>query len=269
MTPCGSLLGPMMLISNSTHTSQGAQTVNEDRWTKVDLHVHSVYSDGADRIPAILQHVAEKTDLRMIAITDHDRIAGAWLAKRVAPQYGLDVVIGEEVTTKRGHVLAFFLEKAIPAGLSIRETVDRIHMQGGIAVLAHPYDMVCGTPLRHNPHLSASEWRSYGLDGLEGMNGCQVLPASNIRAQALGTRLGLPLTGGSDAHHKGVIGSAYTLFPGKTQDDLKRAILNGTCRPAGQQWSLEGYAGWFVRALLPRPFRSVFQPRPLSAAEFA
>ncbi len=82
-----------------------------------DLHIHSIHSyDGTATIPAILKHVSEKTDLDIIAITDHDSLDGVNQALNLAPKYGLQVIPGCEITTAQGHVLALFIHKRIPAG---------------------------------------------------------------------------------------------------------------------------------------------------------
>jgi len=220
--------------------------------SKADLHIHSLYSDGADDIPTILEHVATRTDIRVIAITDHDTVQGAHEAQRLAPRYGLDVIIGQEVTSNRGHVLALFIKDQIPAGLSIPETVERIHAQGGIAILAHPFDRICNSPMRHWPRPTAEEWQSFSVDALEGINGCQVDPLANSRSAALGKHLGIGLTGGSDAHHRQVIGVAHTVFPGRTAADLRHALIAKTTRAAGRRWNLIEYLGWTFRSYVPR-----------------
>lgn len=53
-------------------------------WSKADLHIHTTYSDGANSVVEIMEHIATRTDLRIIAITDHDTIAGALVARQEA-----------------------------------------------------------------------------------------------------------------------------------------------------------------------------------------
>ncbi|MHB1296432.1 MAG: PHP domain-containing protein [Anaerolineae bacterium] len=228
-------------------------------WSKADLHIHSRYSDGADSIRSILEHVARQTDLRIIAITDHDCIKGALEAQHLAPLYGIEVIVGQEVTTKRGHLLALFIHERITPGLSIAETVAQVHAQGGVAILAHPSDRICDSPMRHRPLPCYEDWVSFGLDGLEGLNGCQIDPTANLRTLHLGKTLGCALTGGSDAHHRQVIGVAHTLFPGSSAQDLKRALLQATSRPAGRRWRRVEFLGWAARSLIPRTAMASFR----------
>ncbi|MDP2299833.1 MAG: PHP domain-containing protein, partial [Actinomycetota bacterium] len=68
-------------------------------WSKADLHIHSNHSDGLARIPEIMEFVATKTDLTVIAITDHNTIEGALFAKELEDVFGIEVVVGEEVSS--------------------------------------------------------------------------------------------------------------------------------------------------------------------------
>jgi len=228
------------------------------KWSKADLHLHSIHSDGADSVRAIVEHIANETDLRVAALTDHDRLDSSWEAHHLAERYGIEMVVGQEVTTNRGHLLALFIQERIPSGLSIPETSAAVHEQGGLAILAHPFDRICNSPMRHRPRPKLSDWRSFDLDGLEGVNGCQLDPASNPRAEAMGKLLGLTMTGGSDAHHRQAIGVAYTHFVGETAEDLRHALELGACRPAGRRWNAAEYAAWVQRSWMPRTWRAVW-----------
>lgn len=79
-----------------------------------DLHLHTIYSDGHCTPAELVNHVLTKTDLRVIAVTDHDAIAGAYEAQRCATGSSLEVIIGEEISTSEGHLLAYFIHELIP-----------------------------------------------------------------------------------------------------------------------------------------------------------
>ena len=107
---------------------------------RADLHVHSIWSDGAQAPAAIVRAAAGRVDV--LAMTDHDEIRGALEAREFArahSELGVDVVIGEEVSTLNGHVLALWIEERVPPGLSAERTIALIHDQGGLAVAAHPF----------------------------------------------------------------------------------------------------------------------------------
>src|SRR4029078_7752954 len=75
---------------------------------RADLHIHTLASDGTAGIEDGLDHVERVTELDVIAITDHERIDAALAARAIARDRGLrfEVVVGEEVTTLGGHLLA-------------------------------------------------------------------------------------------------------------------------------------------------------------------
>src|SRR5829696_1420809 len=108
-------------------------------WSKADIHVHTTYSDGHTGVEEVLEHAAQSTDLQVIAITDHDTIEGALEARSLAEEYGIEVVVGEEVSTADGELLALFIERRLPPGRPAAETIAAIHEQDGLAVAAHPY----------------------------------------------------------------------------------------------------------------------------------
>jgi len=208
---------------------------------RADLHVHTDASDGTASVRAVLRRAAD-LGLAASAITDHDTIDGALEARRQAPAFGLAVIVGEEVSTAEGHLLVLFIEDALPAGRSAAETIAAAHAQGGLCIAAHPYDWAVPSLGSAGLHqrcrgVQAGEWP---LDAIEGLNASVTWPAgiSNLRAQRLARRLGLPAVAGSDAHTLATIGRACTLFPGRTADDLRHAIVQGSVTMAGQPCSM-------------------------------
>ncbi len=103
---------------------------------KIDMHIHTSYSPDGMVEPVEVLKIAKKLGLSAVAITDHNEIKGALKAKNAKI---IDVIVGEEVSTSAGHVLAYNIQSLIPRGLSVAETIDKIHECGGIAVIAHPY----------------------------------------------------------------------------------------------------------------------------------
>ncbi len=206
-------------------------------WSKADIHIHTTYSaDGTASVEQVLEYAASKTDLRVIAITDHDAIEGALQARRLASRYGVEVVVGEEVSTADGHVLALFIEHWLPPGRPAAETIAAVHAQGGLCIAAHPYAWIVpsmgwnGLCDRVGPN---GEWP---LDGIESYNASLWLPQSNKTAHRVGSSVDLAICGGSDSHQLSTIGLGYTLFPGTTAQDLHRAIVARQTRATGMQW---------------------------------
>ena len=111
------------------------------RLGRADLHIHTTYSDGWPSPGAVIDHLVAAGDLDVIAITDHDSIEGALRAAdhasrlRRAPH----VIIGEEVSSRHGHILGLFMQKRVRPGMSAAATIHAIREQGGMAIAAHPF----------------------------------------------------------------------------------------------------------------------------------
>jgi predicted metal-dependent phosphoesterase TrpH len=208
---------------------------------RADMHIHSLYSDGTASVGQILEHVEQHTDLDVIAITDHERIDGAQRAAELhaAGDFSFDLVVGEEITTRRGHVLALFIHERIPALLSLDESLRRIHAQGGIAIAAHPMAPLPLSVGRRSLR-SVRDATDEGIyfDALELFNPSH---AGRMRHEARlalnAAELGLPGVGNSDGHVLEGIGTGFTLFPGHTADDYAEAIRAGTVEPGGEHWT--------------------------------
>jgi Predicted metal-dependent phosphoesterases (PHP family) len=172
---------------------------------RVELHAHSERShDGRDPVDLLLEQAAG-VELDALAVTDHDAIDASIEAAEKASDYGLVGIIGMEVTSAVGHILALGIEDLVPSGLSYDETLDRIHEQGGIAVVPHPFQKS-----RHGvaPHVTDDQLAS--ADALEVYNSRLFTGRSNRQAETFAVERGLPMTAGSDAHISELVGQAVT-----------------------------------------------------------
>lgn len=191
-----------------------------------DLHTHSLHSDGKASIPQLIQAgISRKLDI--LGITDHDQVGPSIEAAELVYKHSLpiQVITGAEITTAAGHLLALGIENDIPKGLSLIETVDRIHNQGGIAIAPHPfYRRLQGQQLGRSELLKAL---NSGIDAIEIRNGgVAAMQGSVANEQALMFYLQFwqyfgAAIGGSDAHRLDV-GSTVTAYHG----DLFEAIKN-------------------------------------------
>jgi predicted metal-dependent phosphoesterase TrpH len=221
---------------------------NGARRAKADLHVHTLASDGTAGVVDILDWVEARTDLDVIAITDHERIDAALAGRSIARDRGLrtEVVVGEEITTLGGHLLGLWLEQPIKPFRSMRSTIAEIHDQGGLAIPAHPlvpYPLCAqGFVLRR---LLADEPR-YRPDALEAFNPTTLGRPWHDRVVRFAERHALARVGSSDAHALEAIGSGWTSFEAGGADALRAAIAAGTTRehgtfhPAGAQLTTFG-----------------------------
>lgn len=220
-----------------------------DRLGRADLHIHSLASDGISSVAEILD-AAERAALDVIAVTDHERVDAAHAARAMAGARRLrvEVVVGEEVTTRGGHLLALFIDERIPPWRSMRWTIARVHEQGGLAVIAHPlvpYPLCAsGRTIRR---LLADPDASYHPDGIEAFNPMTARLPWGSRVPAFADGLGLATLANSDAHAARDVGQAVTTFPGGTADDLRRAILGRTTGWEGTAYPWRGQVSTFVR----------------------
>src|SRR5215467_12130255 len=98
---------------------------------RADLHMHTTFSDGWPEPDELVDH-ARSTGLQVISVTDHDTIEGGLrAAEYAAKRGGLEVVVGEEVSSRDGHIVGLFLKRRVRPGMSAAATVHAIHDQGG------------------------------------------------------------------------------------------------------------------------------------------
>jgi len=223
-----------------------------DRLGRADLHIHTLASDGTSGIEEILAHAVDVARLDVIAITDHERIDAALAARAVARarDLPLEVVVGEEVTTRGGHLLALFIEEPIRPLRSLRSTIAAIHEQGGLAIPAHPlvpYPLCAQAfALRR---LLADPDPAVHPDGLETFNPTALGRPWHGRVVRFADEHGLAAVGSSDAHAAGAVGTGHTSFPGRSAEDLRQAILGRLTHSHGEFHGSRGQLGTFALQL--------------------
>lgn len=230
---------------------------DRERQGQADLHIHSAVGDGLASVRAILEYVEHATDLDLIAITDHDEVRGALEARDLVAsgRYRFEVIVGTEITTRHGHLLAYNVSRRYPMLRPIRESIAEVHDDGGFVVVPHPLSWLT---------LSASARTLRGLhgagdprlhpDGIELFNPSVAGRVAHRRAIALNrATLGLAETGGSDAHHLQLVGSARTVFPGRTALDFTRALHARATAPHGRFWNV----GDHMHGLAEQQWRSM------------
>jgi predicted metal-dependent phosphoesterase TrpH len=208
-----------------------------DRLGRADLHVHTLASDGTSGVVEILERVEAEGVLDVIAITDHERIDAAVAGCELARERGsrLEVIVGEEITTLGGHLVALFLESPVRPLRSLRRTILEVHEQGGLAFPAHPlvpYPL-CAQRFALRALLADPDPRVHP-DAIETFNPTPLGRPSHARAVAFAAEHGLAALGNSDAHDADQVGQCWTTFTGRTAADLRTAILAGTTHAHGE-----------------------------------
>ncbi len=187
----------------------------------LEFHCHTYASKDSLTSPEALVAACRRKGIDRVVVTDHNSIAGARAAKALDPER---VIVGEEIMTTRGEILAAFVAEEIPAGLTPQETIRRLREQGAFISVSHPFD----------------EWRQGGwrldhlleilplVDAIEGFNSRCMLPRFNARAMEFARERGIPITVGSDAHAAFELGrAALTLPPFEGPDGLRAVIRRG------------------------------------------
>lgn len=219
-----------------------------------DLHIHSIYShDATTTVRAILKQAAD-VGLDVIAITDHDEVRGSLEAQQLAPQYGIEVIPGVEVSTSEGHLLALFINTQPPAEKTLVETLIHIGKQGGMAIVPHPFNGLPGSLSMETVVSALANPRAkVALKGIETHN----MGTQNFDkvAQKLSVFLPLAKIAASDAHVYWTIGAGRTEFPGKTAADLRKALDTNTTVPIPYEGESSAMAviSW-VRRITMRTF---------------
>lgn len=197
---------------------------------KIDLHVHTANSDDASGEPEEVLVAAVKAGLDGLAVTEHRSYEKSESFLELAPRFNLVVFVGAEVATRSGHMLVFSEEicrwnRFEGDHNDAQRLIDEVNFAGGAVVAAHPYRVGLGCGGAAN---------LCGLAAIETCNGAN-RPYENLMAANLTEKLGLPSTGGSDAHFPDEIGRCYTLFtvPVNTVSELVAALKSGRCSAVG------------------------------------
>ena len=193
-----------------------------------EVHAHTLASDGMVS-PEELVRAAADAGISVLCITDHDTMASVDRAREAGAGVGVDVVAGEEVTTAMPsgvHVVGLFLAMPVRMGMSIEDTVDAIHDQGGLAVLAHPFMPTYFASI--NERRTRSLLATRRVDGIELRHTAVMTPRGRRRLDdfyaAHRAELGAALGAGDSHFGRHDLGRVVTVFPGRTAADFRRAI---------------------------------------------
>ncbi len=187
---------------------------------RVEFHCHTVFSKDSLTSPQSLVDVCRRKGIDRVSITDHNTIAGALVAQNIDPKI---VIVGEEIMTTRGEILAAFVTEEIPAMLSPMETIKRLRDQNAFISVSHPFD----------------EWRSGGwkeedlleilplVDAVEVYNSRCMRHVFNQRAMEFAKKYNVAGTVGSDAHAAFEMGRSLVLLePFEGPDEMRKVIRN-------------------------------------------
>jgi len=204
--------------------------------TLIDLHTHSLPASPCSSVPVDdLIREARRCGLDAVCLTDHNHV---WSAEEVAAlreKHDFLVLRGNEITTTQGDILVFGFHQDVQGIVELEDLRAQVLDAGGYMIAAHPFRgfLVVGVgELGMTPEQSAQRPMFRHVDALEVLNG-KVTRKENAFAAEVAGRLGLPRTGGSDAHEASEVGRYATHFPGpiRGEEDLVRALRKGDFTP--------------------------------------
>jgi len=191
---------------------------------KIDLHLHTKPRSQCSYIdPIELVAEAKKIGLDGFCLTEHQVLWDIEAVQELAGDSGLIIFRGNEITTAQGDVLVFGLEKDIQGIITVQELQQEVQAAGAYSILAHPYRgfKTFGiSDLQMSVEQACKKKALQFVNAVEIRNG-KVTAQDNEMAEKVAERLGLPGTGGSDAHNVDDVGTFITVFEQEIQDDCQ------------------------------------------------
>lgn len=187
----------------------------------VEFHCHTYASKDSLTRPADLIAMARRKGIDRVIVTDHNSIAGAREAYGIDPEL---VIVGEEIMTTKGEILAAFVKEEVPPDLTPLETINILKEQGAFISVSHPFD-----------ELRKGGWMEHDLleilplvDAIEVYNSRCMLPRFNRRAELFAQKYNIAGTVGSDAHAAFEVGRSLLLLDQFTgPDEMRKVIRRG------------------------------------------
>lgn len=189
-----------------------------------ELHCHSNWSRDCDvSLTTIIERCAAR-NISVIALTDHNEIAGAQELQQMAPDW-LTVIAGEEIATAEGDVIGLYLKEKIEPRQPIDVTIKEIRRQGGLVLLPHPFDRI----RREAVGAAVLDRIKDDLDAIEVYNSRCLWPADNRLSAAYARRHGLTAFVGSDAHVAREYGRSVVALTARPTDaaSFKKLLTSG------------------------------------------
>lgn len=202
---------------------------------KLDMHVHTKFSFDSILKPEDIPKILAKREIDGLAVTDHDSIKGWNKVKKICKDFV--VIQGMEIMTDRGEILGLFLSEDLRCGklringrdmrvFDHNDVFDEIRRQDAIAVIPHLAD-------RARDCFSETEKNKDSITALETLNGRVMNPKINGEAERLAKRLGIGMTGGSDAHSTWELGKAFTCAEASDKEEFRKCLLKHKTVPMG------------------------------------
>ncbi len=217
---------------------KGTLAVDEDGQPGVviDLHVHTYPASPCSSagVDEVLEEAA-RIGLDGVCLTDHNHVWPLEQVEALRRRHDLLILRGNEITTDQGDILVFGFDEDVKGIIRLEDLRRGVEASGGVMIAAHPFRgfLTFGVDKLGLTAGKAMDRPVFSkVDAVEVLNG-KVNVEENRFARRVASGLGLPLTGGSDAHEAAEVGTYATRLPASLRDehDLIRAIKTGRCLP--------------------------------------
>ncbi len=188
---------------------------------RVEFHCHTIVSKDSLTRPEALVAACRAKGIQRVVVTDHNSTAGALVAQKIDPER---VIVGEEIMTQAGELLAAFVKEEVPAGLPPFEAIERLRAQGAFISVSHPFD------IHRNGHWDEADLLEIAplVDAIEVFNARCILNSHNDQALEFARAHSLLGTAGSDAHTAFELGKAVLIMAPFDDPASFKAALSGS-----------------------------------------
>jgi predicted metal-dependent phosphoesterase TrpH len=249
--PVDAPTSPSVQAGSPPHPPSGAEAAREERPGSetvaarakpssngfvIDLHVHTFPASPCSSASAdSLIEEARRIGLNGICLTDHNHVWTPEKVEELRQRHGFQIFRGNEVTTDQGDMLVFGLESDVKGIIKLQDLRREVLAAGGFVIVAHPFRgflTFSGEQLGLTPEKAAQRPLFQWVDAVEVLNG-KVTAKENGFASSVAESLGLPATGGSDAHEVSEVGVYATRFfvEIRSEAELIQALKNRAYEP--------------------------------------
>ena len=216
--------------SSTTGSSSAGNTVTAStRFKRLELHNHTVESDGSLTCQELTEYLAAD-HVDAFAITDHNTTSGQKKIEQLLEEkhYPISLIRGMEYTTYFGHILCLNLSKYVPWNSIDQHRPELLfeaaREKGALVGIAHPFSY--GDPFARGCRFEMTVSDYSKVDFIEIFNNPESLHEVNER----GTNLWMSLifsgyqitaTSGMDLHNRAKLAGCYaTYIEGKSGDNI-------------------------------------------------
>jgi len=202
----------------------------------IDLHAHTFPASqcSAVNVDQLIKE-AQRIGLDALCLTDHNHVWEPHTIKNLTQKHGFLVLSGNEITTDQGDMLVFGMSQDIQGIIKLEELKPLVDASKGFLIAAHPFR---GFLVFDTSHIGMTVQKAIQrpafkqVHAIEVLNG-KVTAQENRFARDVAEHLGLPGTGGSDAHDLEDVGKYATRFhdPIHSEQDLVVALHSGNFNP--------------------------------------